>query len=178
MYPLIFIQFHASIHHKISPQYLIKSLECRSVLIVCHCSPKYIALHNLIKALLHKSSSITELQRSVRWGVCPLRHSIQLSKIKPNLYSAKISPHDFRISPCVGQWSVQWDVWCGSWCAPGLCTLLFILTLEALWCEFCTGVPWELPHAYDLVVTHKHQVSRKIFSLILICFLFVVLLGT
>ena len=56
---------------------------------------------------------------------------------------------------CVGQWSVQWGVGVGVGVHQGsvLSPLLFILVLEALSCEFCTDVPWDLLYANnDLVL--------------------------
>ena len=52
--------------------------------------------------------------------------------------------------PCPCQRSVQQGVWVhqGSVLSP----LLFILVLEALLCQFCTGVPWELLYADDIAV--------------------------
>ena len=38
-----------------------------------------------------------------------------------------------------------------------LSPLLFILVLEALSREFCTGVPWELLYAYDMVIIADTQ---------------------
>ena len=57
----------------------------------------------------------------------------------------------------VGQWWVQWNVWYGSWCASGLCPLLFILVLEALLHELHTDVLWELVYADDLVLIADSQ---------------------
>ena len=58
------------------------------------------------------------------------------------------------LESCAGQWSVQWGVRCASVCNQGcfLIPLLFFLVLEAFLCEFCTGVPWQLLYAHDLVL--------------------------
>ena len=38
-----------------------------------------------------------------------------------------------------------------------LSALFFIIVLEALSCEFCTGTPWELLYADDLVITAETE---------------------
>ena len=60
---------------------------------------------------------------------------------------------------CVGQWSVQWGVWRAVGVHKGsvLSPLLFILVSESLSREFCTGVPWELLYADDLVLIADTQ---------------------
>ena len=61
----------SSINHDGAPQFIWSSIIKKTVVLYNW----IVELHNL--------------------GCCPLRHFIQLSKRKTNLYSAKISPHDF-----------------------------------------------------------------------------------
>ena len=49
-----------------------------------------------------------------------------------------------------GQYSEEFGVGVGMHQGSVLSPLLFVLVLEALSREFCTGVPWELLYADDL----------------------------
>ena len=42
-----------------------------------------------------------------------------------------------------------------------LSPLLFVIVLEALSCEFCTGTPWELLYADDLVISAETEEGLK-----------------
>ena len=56
-----------------------------------------------------------------------------------------------------GQYSEVFGMGVGVHQGSVLSPLLFILVLEVLLCEFCTGVPWELLYADDLVLIADTQ---------------------
>ena len=71
------------------------------------------------------------------WAVCVIQ----------DMYTDVIS------RACVnGQYSEEFGVGVGVYQGSVLSPLLFILVLEALWCQFHSGVPTELPYADNLIV--------------------------
>ena len=51
------------------------------------------------------------------------------------------------------EYSNSFDVWVGVLQGSVLSPLLFVIVLEALSMEFCTGCPWEILYADDLMVS-------------------------
>ena len=82
------------------------------------------------------------------WAMCKLGIDEWLVCLVQSMYT------DVRSRVRVGNgYSEELDVTVGVHQGSVLCPLLFIIVLEALSREFCTGCPWELLYADDLMIS-------------------------
>ena len=120
-----------------------------AIFIICQSQEKYIAANKpLYFAFVDLEKAFDRVPRKVLWwALRSLGVEEWAVRVIQGMYT------DVKSRACVnGQYSKEFRVGVGVHQGSVLSPLLFILVPEALSCQFCTGVPWELLYAEDLAV--------------------------